>query len=123
MQVREHVRTFDPNNIRDFTDAYLQEYYLKYDSVYASNEDAVVAALADLFGAGTDTTETVLDWFLKMMIKRPDVQEKLQLEMDDVVGRHRLPQWSDRSKLHYMQATLNEVLRYTSAGPFGKFPP
>ncbi|XP_071790276.1 cytochrome P450 2C1-like [Asterias amurensis] len=118
-QVREHVRTFDPNNIRDFTDAYLQEYYLKYDSVYASNEDAVIAALADLFGAGTDTTETVIDWFLKMMIKRPDVQEKLQQEMDDVVGRHRLPQWSDRSKLHYMQATLNEVLRYTSAGPFG----
>jgi hypothetical protein len=41
----------------------------------------------------------------------PDKQEKAQQEIDAVVGHDRLPEFSDRSSLPYVDALLQEVLR------------
>jgi hypothetical protein len=41
----------------------------------------------------------------------PDKQEKAQQEMDAVVGPDRLPEFSDRSSLPYLEAVLQEVFR------------
>ena len=40
-----------------------------------------------------------------------DIQEKAQREIDRVVGRHRLPDFSDRPTLPYLEAIYREVLR------------
>jgi len=45
------------------------------------------------------------------MAINPDIQEKAQREIDRVVGRNRLPDFSDRSSMPYVEAIYREVLR------------
>lgn len=45
------------------------------------------------------------------MLLYPDAQAAAQKELDDVVGRSRLPEIDDRDSLPYISAILNEVLR------------
>jgi cytochrome P450 len=50
--------------------------------------------------------------FIYAMTLFPDKQAKAQQEMDAVVGSNRLPSFSDRSSLPYLEAMFQEVLRY-----------
>jgi len=45
------------------------------------------------------------------MAKHPDIQETAQADLDRVVGRDRLPGFSDRPHLPYLDAILREVTR------------
>jgi hypothetical protein len=45
------------------------------------------------------------------MLTHSQVQVKAQQELDSVVGRDRLPEFSDRASLPYVNAILKEVLR------------
>jgi cytochrome P450 len=49
--------------------------------------------------------------FILAMTVFPDKQQKAQQEIDTVVGLNRLPEFSDRSSLPYVEAVLQEVLR------------
>jgi cytochrome P450 len=49
--------------------------------------------------------------FILAIVTHPEVQVKAQEELDRVVGRERLPEFSDRSKLPYINAIIKEVLR------------
>ncbi|XP_038058639.1 cytochrome P450 2C15-like [Patiria miniata] len=117
--VMEHVKTFNANHIRDFVDAYLHEHFLKEGSHYHYDDAAAMGAVGDVFGAGLETTSVALDWVIMCLTKYPEVQEKAQRELDEVVGRHRMPQWADRQNLHYVMAMLDEVMRWSAGGPFG----
>ena len=76
-------------------------------------------AVADLFAAGTETTATTLKWALMYMLLHKDVQEKIHKELDDVVGRNRLPSLTDRPNLPYTEATLLEIQRFATITPLG----
>ena len=39
-----------------------------------------------LYGAGTETTSTVLKFCLLFMCKNPDIQDKVQKEIDNHIG-------------------------------------
>lgn len=45
------------------------------------------------------------------MAAHPEAQRKAQHEIDSVVGLHRLPDFSDKESLPYVNAMLKEVLR------------
>ena len=45
------------------------------------------------------------------MAVNPGIQEKAQREIDLVIGRNRLPDFSDRSSMPYLEAIYREVLR------------
>lgn len=45
------------------------------------------------------------------MLLYPDIQRKAQIEVDRVVGRDRLPDFSDEPSLPYVTALVKEVLR------------
>jgi cytochrome P450 len=49
----------------------------------------------------------------------PDVQKKAQAEIDAVVGNDRLPKFTDRSQLPYVDALVKEVLRWNIVVPLG----
>ena len=53
------------------------------------------------------------------MINYPDVQHKVQQEIETVVGNSRRPVLADRSSMPYTEATLMEVMRCMSAVPNG----
>lgn len=49
--------------------------------------------------------------FVLVMLLYPEVQRKVQEEMDSVVGLDRLPDISDQRHLPYLSAVVKEVLR------------
>ena len=49
----------------------------------------------------------------------PDVQRKVQEELDRVVGENRQPSVKDRSQLPYTEAVLMEIQRYANIIPGG----
>ena len=87
----------------------------KHNSMSSSR---LMGSLSDLVFAGIETTYGTLQWLILYMIAYPDVQRKVQLEIDDEIGRFRLVQTSDRSKLNYTWATILEVLRHSVNVPF-----
>lgn len=51
---------------------------------------------------------------LMLLTKYPHVQVKLQQEFDTVVGRDRLPDFSDSDSLPYFHCVLEETLRFVT---------
>jgi cytochrome P450 len=64
-------------------------------------------------------TQTVasIQAFLLAMSLYPDVQAKAQAEIDRVVGPRRLPTFSDRENLPYIDAIVKETVRWHTVAP------
>ncbi|XP_072035944.1 cytochrome P450 2U1-like [Amphiura filiformis] len=74
-----------------------------------------------MFLAGSDTTATTMEWCCLYMMAHPDIQKKIQDEMNSVVGRNRLPQLSDKNNLPYTRAALLEIQRHVTMLPLSDF--
>nr|QST15075.1 CYP370C6 protein [Diaphanosoma celebensis] len=77
--------------------------------------------ILDLFVAGTETTSTSLMWLILLLASHPEVQEKVQREIDTHVPRGTLPSMEHRLKLNYTEATIKESMRFASLVPMGLF--
>ncbi|KAF9236689.1 cytochrome P450 [Melanogaster broomeanus] len=80
---------------------------------------AIKAAAATSFAAASYTTDSVLQVFVLAMVLYPDVQKRAQDEIQAVVGLDRLPDFSDRPHLPYIEAVLRETLRWHPVVPLG----
>ncbi|CAI9620298.1 unnamed protein product [Staurois parvus] len=80
-------------------------------------EDHILMTVGDIFGAGVETTSTVLKWAVAYLLHYPEVQKKIQEELDAKVGFGRYPLLSDRKILHYTEAAISEVLRIRPVSP------
>lgn len=49
----------------------------------------------------------------------PEVQKKAQAELDAIVGPNRLPSFSDRDSLVYINALIKESFRWFTVTPLG----
>ena len=68
---------------------------------------------------GLDTSGASLTTLILIMVNYPDIQHKIQQEINTVVGNSRRPGLADRPNMPYTEATLMEVMRYMSATPNG----
>ncbi|XP_066287482.1 cytochrome P450 2C1-like [Branchiostoma lanceolatum] len=77
-QIEKHRQTFDPNDIRDFIDAFLLEQQRAEDEKARENfaDKDLQEVLLDLFVAGTETTATATRWALLYMMTNPEIKEK-----------------------------------------------
>jgi len=82
------------------------------------HESDIQTVAADSYAAGAETTLGTLDCFLLLMIKFPEAQRKAQQELDRVLKGERLPKLDDRASLPYIDAVLQEVLRWSALIPF-----
>ncbi|KIK53241.1 hypothetical protein GYMLUDRAFT_49414 [Collybiopsis luxurians FD-317 M1] len=73
----------------------------------------------NIYIAGTDTMNAALLSFIQSMVLHQDAQKKAQAEIDRVIGHERLPEFSDRESLPYVEALYREVLRYRPVTPLG----
>ncbi|XP_043209915.1 methyl farnesoate epoxidase-like [Amphibalanus amphitrite] len=99
------------------SDADLVTRYLAEHEGDRAAELNLVFILMDLFIAGSETTASSLSWALLFMVREPEVQRRVQRELDAVVGRHRLPSLEHQASLPYTEATLNEVARLATVTP------
>lgn len=79
--------------------------------------DHLSSMVQDLFVAGTETISNTLDWAILYVTYFPDIQTEICDEIDKVLGREKLPTESDRFRLPYIEAFLNETMRFHCAGP------
>lgn len=75
------------------------------------NEENLICSTLDLFFAGTETTSTTLRWGLLYMALYPEVQEKVQAEIDRVLGQSQQPSTAARESMPYTNAVIHEVQR------------
>ncbi len=96
-------------------DCFLARLLEQEGSIFDESEPPHI--IATTMAAGTDTTATTLQWFFKAALLFPDAIKKAQEEIDQVVGRDRLPSWEDRPNLPYMASLVNETHRWATATP------
>ncbi|XP_072043074.1 cytochrome P450 2J4-like [Amphiura filiformis] len=119
--IDNHRTHHDPNNPRDFIDVFLTEIEENQKENLQShlNDQTLTTTIMQLFMAGSETTATTLRWTLLYMMAYPDIQLQLQEEIDNKVGRDRLPQLSDIQNLPFTGATLLEIQRIATIVPSG----
>jgi len=112
----KHLKTYDPGNKRDFTDVYISEMIKQKDNPDSSfnsinGKDNYICVMTNLFVAGSETTSNTINYTLWYLCNYPEVQRKIQEEVDTVIGRDTLPSYEDRSKLPYLEAVVHETQR------------
>ncbi|KAJ9694292.1 hypothetical protein PVL29_010004 [Vitis rotundifolia] len=78
---------------------------------YDLSEDTIIGLLWDMITAGMDTTAISVEWAMAELIKNPRVQQKVQAELDHVIGLDCVLSESDFSNLPYLQCVAKEALR------------
>ncbi|KAJ3927488.1 MAG: cytochrome P450 [Lentinula lateritia] len=81
--------------------------------------DAVKWSGGSMYGAGGETTHTSVLVFLIGVMQNPAAQKKAQDELDEVIGRDRMPTLEDRAQLPYVDAIIKEIMRWRPAFPLG----
>ena len=71
--------------------------------------------------AGDDTSSTTLRWILLHLVNHPDIQSRLQREVDTVVGNDRLPSLADEINMPFTQAFILETMRRHTLAPLAVF--
>ncbi|KAG6886644.1 hypothetical protein C0992_002970, partial [Termitomyces sp. T32_za158] len=94
------------------------ERLMKHCSAIASETD-IKSVAATVFSAGADTTVSAARTYIYAMLVNPEAQKKAQDEIDNVVGWNRLPDFSDRPNLPYVEAVFREVMRWRPVAPLG----
>ncbi|KAF9265139.1 hypothetical protein L218DRAFT_899478, partial [Marasmius fiardii PR-910] len=69
-------------------------------------EEVIKNCAAVAFVAGADTTVSVILSFILAMVLNPEIQIKAQKEIDEAIDSSRLPDFSDRESLPYINAIL-----------------
>ncbi|NXH32351.1 CP2D3 protein, partial [Myiagra hebetior] len=118
--IDKHMKTWDPAHARDLTDVFLKE----MEKGKAAEENGfhyknLRLVAADLFTAGSETTATTLRWALLYMLLHPEIQSKVQAEIDKVIGRGRPPTMKDQASMPYTNAVIHEVQRSGDILPVG----
>ncbi|XP_071511308.1 cytochrome P450 2J2-like [Diadema antillarum] len=112
-EMHRHRDTFQKSDIRSMVDAFIAHDVIS--QVFTFEEFWRV--LLDFFAAGLETTSVTLSWIILYMITNQDLQQKVQAELDNVVGRGRQPTLSDRENLPFCEATILEVMRLSPILP------
>ncbi|KAF2363760.1 Cytochrome P450 [Trinorchestia longiramus] len=117
--IKDHLKSLDVNSPRDIIDQYLTMQPDRDASGYLNEDDEhdLLAMMADMFTAGSETTSSTLRWMILYLATFPEVQAKVHKSLDEVVPTERLPSLNDRSQLQYVDAMLLDVLRLSSLAP------
>ncbi|KAF9463430.1 cytochrome P450 [Collybia nuda] len=87
------------------------------DSLTSEEEFDIKWSALSLYAGGSDTTVSMIYSFFLAMVLYPDVLQKAQAEIDAVIGNDRLPTFSDREDLPYVNALVKEVHRWNVVVP------
>ena len=71
--------------------------------------------LMDLLGAGSDTTTHTMRWLVALLVKHPDIQERVFTELDEAITGELTA--AHRSVTPFLDAVIRETLRLYPAAP------
>ncbi|XP_018426074.1 PREDICTED: cytochrome P450 2K4-like [Nanorana parkeri] len=79
-------------------------------------DENLTSLVTALFAAGIDTTSTTLRWGILLMITYPDIQRKVQSEIEKVIGSS-APHTGHRKNMPYTDAVIHEIQRFGDIVP------
>ncbi|KAH7705068.1 Protein CYP-14A3 [Aphelenchoides avenae] len=122
-------KTYDPSSPpTTFVHAYMKEMDDNKEFYHHLTREQMIVLSSDFWAAGMATTATAIRWGIMFMLKWPKIQasfrqacipqiysrsfqQRVQAEIDRVVGRDRYPGISDKRGLPYTNAVLLEAQR------------
>ncbi|KAG9464488.1 hypothetical protein GDO78_019864 [Eleutherodactylus coqui] len=120
--IKHHKETLKPESPRDFIDYYLlkiKEVEHEMDPDFC--DTSLLMVVIGLLIAGTDTTASTLKFSLMLMAHYPDVQAKVQQEIDKTTNSLRPPEIMDKPQLPYTNAVIHEIQRVLDLTPTALF--
>ncbi|XP_022733748.1 cytochrome P450 78A9-like [Durio zibethinus] len=81
------------------------------------SDNDMIAVLWEMIFRGTDTVAVLIEWILARMVLHPEIQLRVQTELDQVIGKSRPLIESDILSMVYLPAVVKEVLRLHPPGP------
>lgn len=98
---------------RDFVDV-----LLNLEGPEKLSDSDMIAVLWEMIFRGTDTVAVLVEWVLARMVLHPEVQTRVQQELDQLTGGgSRALTESDIADATYLPAVVKEVLRLHPPGP------
>ncbi|XP_077573613.1 cytochrome P450 2J6-like [Stigmatopora nigra] len=116
-QIQSHKLDLDPEHPRDYIDSFLLQIQDGKNSEEGFTEENLILCCLDLFIAGTETSSKTLQWGLIFLVQNPQIQGKVQAEIERVVGPSRSPEMSDRARMPYTNAVIHEIQRMANIVP------
>ncbi|XP_045783814.1 probable cytochrome P450 305a1 [Maniola jurtina] len=98
----------------DLIHSFLEE---MYENKQLYTEDQLTGICLDIIIAGSNTINSALNFAIVMLLRHPDVQQKVYKEIQNVLG-DKLPTWADSTRLPYTSAFISEVHRCCTVAPF-----
>lgn len=114
------LEDLDTANPKDYLEVFLARMLKEKDRPETEfHYENMFGCVWDLFAAGTETQSSALAHAFLLMIGHPLVQQRVQKEIDDVIGRDRLPAIKDRESMPYTNAVIHEIHRSMDLAPIG----
>eukprot|EP00069_Balaena_mysticetus_P018142 bmy_11305T0 len=120
-QIQRHQRSLDASGpARDLVDAFLLKMAKeKQDPNTEFTDKNLLMTVVYLLFAGTVTVSTTIRYTLLLLLKYPQVQERVQEELTRELGPGQAPSLWDRARLPYTDAVLHEAQRLLALVPMG----
>ncbi|XP_072287791.1 cytochrome P450 2C23-like [Pyxicephalus adspersus] len=120
--IKFHQETLDPACPRDYIDCFLIRMKQEEKNVGEKTPFTIrhlSASIFDMFLGGTESTAVTVNFGYLILIKHPELQDKIHEEIDQVIGQVREPRAEDRSLMPYTNALIHEIQRYSDIFPIG----
>ncbi|XP_048950883.1 cytochrome P450 2S1 isoform X3 [Canis lupus dingo] len=120
-QVQRHKESLDTSGPpRDVVDAFLLKMAKEEQdpNTELTDKNLLMTVIYLLF-AGTVTVSTTVRYTLLLLLKYPQVQERVREELSRELGAGRAPGLGDRARLPYTDAVLHEAQRLLALVPMG----
>ncbi|XP_068913285.1 probable cytochrome P450 305a1 [Tenebrio molitor] len=115
--IEEHRETWHEGRNDDLIYRYISESKAPNKNSAVFNDDQLIMLCLDLFIGGNNNTSGTLDFGFLLMILHPDVQQKVQAQLDTTFSKNHILEYSDRDKLPYVEAVILEIMRFRHVAP------
>jgi cytochrome P450 len=112
----EHIETFKGTGGKEKD---LMDYAISVQEELGLKKENVVQLVLESFLAGAESSATTITWVLMYLSSYPDVNYKVQKELEHVVGSSGSPKNEHLEKLAYLDCVIREVLRIRTVLPIG----
>ncbi|XP_049527104.1 cytochrome P450 2C31-like [Dermacentor silvarum] len=122
--VRDQIENYKPSTSENNGQGFIAGYMKKVEEARQEpfpkfQERFLVGNVKTFLIAGTFSTTYTVQWHLLNFAAKPDIQSRVQREIDEVVGADRRPRWEDRRRMPYTLACCWEIHRWKPAPPLG----